>query len=57
MWLSHWVLVGWVGFARLARAQTLSLKQREHVQAAIALGSSLARLLTYHIVPLNRGGR
>ena len=46
------VLVGWVGFARLARAQTLSLKQREHVQAAIALGSSLARLLTYHIVPL-----
>ncbi|MGH8119886.1 MAG: ABC transporter permease, partial [Gammaproteobacteria bacterium] len=29
-------VVGWVGFARLARAQTLAVKQREHVIAAIA---------------------
>ena len=46
------VLVGWVGFARLARAQTLSLKEREHVQAAIVLGGGITRILTYHIVPL-----
>ena len=46
------VLVGWVGFARLSRAQTLSLKEREHVQAAIALGSSVSRILAYHIIPL-----
>ena len=31
--------VGWVGYARLARAQILSLKQRDHVTAACALGS------------------
>ena len=46
------VLVGWVGFARLARAQTLSLREREHVQAAIALGGGVRRILTYHIIPL-----
>lgn len=46
------VLVGWVGFARLARAQTMSLKQREHVQAAIALGGGIPRILSYHIIPL-----
>ena len=45
-------LVGWVGFARLARAQTLSLKDREHVQAALALGSGGPRIVLRHLVPL-----
>lgn len=45
-------VVGWVGFARLARAQTLSLKNREHVLAAVALGAKTSRILRYHIVPL-----
>jgi len=45
-------IVGWVGFARLARAQTLSLRQREHVLAALSLGATLPRLLRYHILPL-----
>lgn len=45
-------IVGWVGFARLARAQTLSLKQREHVQAAVALGARTPRILWYHVFPL-----
>ncbi len=44
--------VGWVGFARLARAQTLSLKQREHVLSARALGANTARILRYHLLPL-----
>lgn len=44
--------VGWVGFARLARAQTLSIRHREHVQAAIALGSNVPRILLQHILPL-----
>lgn len=44
--------VGWVGFARLARAQTLSVKHREHVQAAVALGSGTGRILLRHVVPL-----
>ncbi|MDM8566145.1 ABC transporter permease [Candidatus Halobeggiatoa sp. HSG11] len=45
-------VVGWVGFARLARAQTLSLKNRDHVLAAIALGANTYRILRYHIIPL-----
>lgn len=44
--------VGWVGFARLTRAQTLSLKRREHVLAALALGAKSPRILRYHILPL-----
>lgn len=46
------VTVGWVGYARLARAQVLSLKQREHVMAARALGTRLPRLLGRHLLPL-----
>jgi peptide/nickel transport system permease protein len=45
-------VVGWVGYARLARAQVLSLKHREHVQAAIALGATTPRILFRHLLPL-----
>ena len=45
-------VVGWVGFARLARAQTLSLKHREHVLAAVALGARAPAILIRHVVPL-----
>lgn len=45
-------VVGWVGFARLARAQVLSLKHREHVQAAVALGASTSRIVFRHLLPL-----
>jgi peptide/nickel transport system permease protein len=45
-------LVGWVGFARLARAQVLSVKQREHVQAAQALGSRTPWIIRRHLLPL-----
>ena len=44
--------VGWVGFARLARAQILSLKHREHVLAAQALGASRMRIIGWHLLPL-----
>jgi peptide/nickel transport system permease protein len=44
--------VGWVGFARLSRAQVLSLKHRDHVQAAVALGVGQIRLVTRHLLPL-----
>jgi len=44
--------VGWVGYARLARAQTLSLKHREHVLAAVALGARAPRILAIHVLPL-----
>ncbi len=46
------VTVGWVGYARLARAQTLSIKHREHIQAARSLGTSTFWILFKHILPL-----
>ncbi len=45
-------LTGWVGYARLARAQVLSLKQADHVVAARAIGASTWRILTRHLLPL-----
>ncbi len=45
-------LTGWVSYARLTRGQTLSLRNRQHVQAAEALGASVPRLLFRHILPL-----
>lgn len=44
--------VGWVGFARLSRAQVLTVKHREHVQAAVALGTGQARIIRRHLIPL-----
>lgn len=45
-------LTGWVSYARLTRGQTLSLRNRQHVQAAESLGASVPRLLFRHILPL-----
>jgi len=45
-------VVGWVGYARLARAQILSIKHRDHVVAARALGAGPRRVLFRHLLPL-----
>jgi len=45
-------IVGWVGFARLARAQVLTLKGREHVEAAVSLGAGRLRIVLRHLLPL-----
>lgn len=42
---------GWVLFARIARAETLRLREMEFVLAARALGASEARILVRHVVP------
>ena len=42
---------GWVGYARLVRAQVLAAREKEFVEAARALGASDWRLLTRHILP------
>lgn len=42
---------GWVLFARIARAQTLLLRQSELVAAARLLGGSEAHILTRHVAP------
>lgn len=44
-------LTGWVGYARLVRAQVMSVKEREFVEAARALGASDARVVFRHILP------
>lgn len=42
---------GWVGYARLVRAQVLAVKEKEFVEAARALGASDWRIVTQHILP------
>ncbi len=44
--------IGWVGVARLTRAKVLSLKEHEHVRAAVALGASAPWVLALHVLPL-----
>jgi peptide/nickel transport system permease protein len=45
-------LVSWVGFSRLARVQTLSIKNRDHIVAAHALGTLGYAITLKHILPL-----
>ncbi len=45
------VLNGWVGYARVVRGQMLSLRERDYVAAARALGSSHRRVVARHLVP------
>ncbi|HCT61702.1 MULTISPECIES: ABC transporter permease [Acidobacterium] len=42
---------GWVGYARLVRAQVLAAREREFVEAAKALGASDLRIFMRHILP------
>ncbi len=53
--LDHTVLalsvLGWVGYARLVRGQVLALREREFVQAAVALGAGRARIVRKHLIP------
>lgn len=42
---------GWVGYARLVRAQVLAVREREFVEAARAIGASDLRIFTHHILP------
>jgi len=44
-------LTGWMDVARLVRAEVLSLKEREFVLAAKAIGASSSRVIFKHILP------
>jgi len=46
------VIVWWPVYARLMRAQVLEVREREHVEAAIAAGAGRRRILFKHILPL-----
>ncbi len=43
--------LGWMYMARIVRAQVLSLKEKEFVEAARASGASTTRILVRHIIP------
>lgn len=44
-------LIGWGGTARIIRAEVLSLKQSEFIQAERVLGATHYRIITKHIMP------
>lgn len=46
------VIVWWPIYARLMRAQVLEMREREHVEAAVAGGAGPFRVLRVHILPL-----
>ena len=44
-------LTGWMEVARLVRAEILSLKEREFIQAARVIGASPGRIILRHLLP------
>jgi peptide/nickel transport system permease protein/oligopeptide transport system permease protein len=44
-------IIEWLTLARIVRGQTLALKNRQFVTAALSLGQSHGRILTRHILP------
>jgi len=44
-------LTGWMGVARLVRAEVLSIREREYVMAVRALGARDSRIIFRHILP------
>jgi peptide/nickel transport system permease protein len=44
-------LIGWTGYARLVRGEILSLRSRDFVQAAHALGCRPRRIIGRHLLP------
>ena len=44
-------LISWLDMARIARGQTLSIKNREFVEAAVAIGVRPGRIILRHVTP------
>jgi peptide/nickel transport system permease protein len=53
--LFHFILLlsitGWMESARMIRAEVLSVRERDYVQAAVSLGLSRFKILFYHVIP------
>jgi oligopeptide transport system permease protein len=43
--------VGWLTMARIVRGQTLSIRQREFIEAAVASGASAGRIIVRQVIP------
>jgi ABC-type dipeptide/oligopeptide/nickel transport system permease subunit len=48
-------LLGWMDLSRIVRSQFLSLREREYVEAAHALGASNRRIILKHLIPNSLG--
>lgn len=48
-------IFGWMGVARLVRSQVLSMKEREFIEAARAVGASNPRIVVSHLLPNSIG--
>lgn len=44
-------VTGWVGYARVVRGEVLSIREKEFVEAARAIGASHGRILLLHLLP------
>lgn len=53
MWMVIFALsiTGWIGYARLARGQILSLREKEYVEAARSVGVDQQRIIFRHLMP------
>ena len=49
------VTLTWMAVARIVRGVVLSLREREFVEAAVALGSSSKRIVVRHLIPNSIG--
>ena len=45
------VVTGWVGYARFVRGEVLSIKERDYVTAAKAIGARMDRIMFRHVLP------
>jgi len=43
--------VGWLTMARIVRGQTLSIRRREFIEAAVASGAGTGRIIAKHVIP------
>jgi len=48
-------IFGWMGVARIVRGQVLSLKEREYIEAARAVGASRRYIIRRHLLPNSIG--
>ena len=47
------ILVWWPIYARLLRSQVVAVRQREHVESAVAIGASRSLILRRYVLPLS----
>jgi oligopeptide transport system permease protein len=43
--------VGWLTMARIVRGQTMSIRQKEFIEAAVASGADTSRIIIKHVIP------